>query len=68
MLLFKGNFQVYYKVEPNGALSNYCEQAGCPGGNKDSFKTTANRVWFPAEAFANGNGMTLEDVEKLFAE
>ena len=51
---------------PDGALSNYCKQAGCPGGNKDSFETIADQVWFSAEAFAKGNNMTLEDVKKLF--
>ena len=53
---------------PDGALNNYCKQAGCPGGNKDKFKTIANQVWFSAEAFAKKNNMTLEEVEKLFAE
>lgn len=51
---------------PDGSLSNYCKVAGCPGGNKDVFKTIANQVWFPAEAFARGNNMTLEEVKALF--
>ena len=51
---------------PDGALSNYCQKAGCPGGNKDEFETIANQVWFSAEDFAKGNNMTIEEVKALF--
>ena len=53
---------------PDGALRNYCRTAGCPGGNMDEFETIAPEVWFPAEAFAKGNNMTLEQVKALFGK
>ena len=53
---------------PDGALANYCQQAGCPGGNKDNFLSIGESVWFSATAFAKGNNMTLEEVEALFNE
>ena len=50
---------------PEGALRNYCKQAGA-NGDMDNFKTIANQVWFTVDAFAKGNNMTVEEVEALF--
>ena len=53
---------------PDGALANYCRNAGCHGGNKDEFKTIANSAWFSAEDFAKGNNISYDDVLKMFEE
>ena len=53
---------------PDGALANYCKNAGCHGGNKDEFKTIGNSAWFSAEDFAKGNNISYEEALKMFEE
>ena len=60
-----GEIKARYNL-PEGALQNYCDVAGCEGGNMDDFETIANEVWFSLEAFAKGNNMSAEEVENLF--
>ena len=53
---------------PDGALANYCRNAGSHGGNQDTFKTIANGAWFSAEDFAKGNNISYEEALKMFEE
>ena len=57
--------KVRYKLA-DGALRDYCDVAGAPGGDFDRFETIANQVWFSIEGFAKGNNLTIEQVKELF--
>ena len=51
---------------PDGALYDYVSFFRHATGDRDEFKVDGNQVWFSADKFAEGNGLTKEQVRNLF--
>ena len=51
---------------PDGALKTYVSLARHASGDRDKFQVDGGKVWFSAKAFAENNGLTIDQVKSLF--